>query len=158
MARPCRTQPLLSAVMRGIEGIDVVAEEVRAQRETLRVHFDAVDTKAGILLGFAGAITALTARPLGRLSTAGLVAAVSSGLLALMSFWPRRYWRTDLSQLRAKYLAAEPAFARISLLDSQIVMAERSNVTLAWKVRFLKLAMLSLALAVPLSALGATLE
>lgn len=92
-----------------------------------------MDTKAGIVLGFAGAITALSTRPTGPLSATGLAAAVSAGLLALMSFWPRRFWSTDLNRLRAKYLAAEPAFARVSLVDSQIVMAERTNVTLTWE-------------------------
>jgi hypothetical protein len=144
--------------MRGITGIDVVVDEVRAEREAQRAHFDAVDTKAGVVLGFAGAITALTSRPVDPFSASSLAAAVSSGLLALLSFWPRRYWSTDLNVLRAKYLAAEPAFARVSLVDSQIVMAERTNATLTWKVRFLKFAMVALAIAVPLSALGAALE
>jgi hypothetical protein len=145
-------------MMRGISAIEIVADEVRSERAAQLGHFDAVETKAGVLLGFAGAITALSSRPVGPFSASGLGAAVLSGLLALMSFWPRKYWRTDLEALRARYLAADPAFARIRLLDSQIVMAERSYRTLAWKVRFLKLAMVSLAAAVPLSALGTALE
>ena len=96
--------------------------------------------------------------PVALVPEAGLLAAVLAGLFAVMSFWPRKYWRTDLNALRARYLAADPAFARVSLLDSQIVMAERSYRALVWKVRFLKVAMLSLAVAVPLSALGTALE
>ena len=46
----------------------------------------------------------------------------------------------------------------MSLLDSQIVMAERTNRALTWNVRFLKVAMTSMAVAVPLSALGTALE
>lgn len=88
----------------------------------------------------------------------GLLAAALSGLLALMSFWPRKYWRTDLRSLRTKYLAAEPAFARITLLDSQILMAERTYRALTWKARFLKVAMASLAVAALMSALGTTVE
>ena len=144
--------------MRGVAGIDVVADEVHDERVALLAHFDAVDTKAGVVLGFAGAIAALSSRPTGVATGASLVAATVSGLSALMSFWPRRYWRTDLESLRAKYLSADPAFARISLLDSQIVMAGRSYGALRWKVRFLKLAMLALACAVPLAALGATVD
>jgi hypothetical protein len=144
--------------MRGVAAIDVVAEEVRAERVAQLRHFDAVDTKAGVVLGFAGAITALSVGPVALVPEAGLLAAVLAGLFAVMSFWPRKYWRTDLNALRARYLAADPAFARVSLLDSQIVMAERSYRALVWKVRFLKVAMLSLAVAVPLSALGTALE
>ena len=144
--------------MQGIASIDLVAEEVGAERAALLTHFDAVDTKAGIVLGFAGAITALSARPVGPWSGAGLLAATTSGLLALVSFWPRKYWRTDLDALRRRYLAADPAFAKIGLVDSHILMASRQYGALRWKVLFLKLAVLSLAVAVPLSALGTTLE
>jgi hypothetical protein len=144
--------------MRGIAGIDIVNDEVRAERVALLAHFDAVDTKAGVVLGFAGAITALSSRPIGIASATSLVAATVSGLSALMSFWPRRYWRTDLEALRAKFISADPAFARISLLDSQIVMAGHSYDALRWKVGFLKVAMLALAFAVPLAALGATVD
>ena len=144
--------------MQGTASIELVAVEVGTERAALLTHFDAVDTKAGVVLGFAGAIAALSARPIGPWSGAGLVAATASGLFALVSFWPRKYWRTDLDALRRKYLAAEPVFTRIGLLDSQILMATRQHGALRWKVGFLKLAMLSLAIAVPLSALGTTLE
>ncbi len=46
--------------MRGISAIDIVADEVRSERAAQLGHFDAVETKAGVLLGFAGAITALS--------------------------------------------------------------------------------------------------
>jgi hypothetical protein len=75
-----------------------------------------------------------------------------------VSFWPRKYWRTDLDALRRRDLAADPAFAKIGLVDSHILMASRQYGALRWKVLFLKLAVLSLAVAVPLSALGTTLE
>ena len=101
--------------MRGVAAIDVVADEVHSERVAELGHFDAVDTKAGVVLGFAGAITAPSGRPVGPFSAAGLFVAVLAGLLSLMSFWPRKYWRTDLNALRAKYLAADPAFARVSL-------------------------------------------
>jgi hypothetical protein len=59
----------------------------------------------------------------------------------------------------AKLAVHDPRGApRIALLDSQILMATRQYAALRWKGLFLKLAMLSLAMAVPVSALGTTVE
>ena len=93
---------------------------VLTERDHQLQHFDALDQKAGIVLGFAGALVALApARPEVLLSLAR-AAAVVSGFLCLSTFWPRRYWSTDLRPLRDKYLAAEPSFTRLRLLDTQI--------------------------------------
>jgi hypothetical protein len=62
--------------MRGVAAIDVAAEEVHAERIAQLRHFDAVDTKAGVVLGFAGAITALSTGPVALVPEAGLLAAV----------------------------------------------------------------------------------
>ena len=94
--RPCVGTSRYGRVVQGIASIDVVAGEVGSERAALLTHFDAVDTKSGVVLGFAGAIAALSARPIGPWSGAGLIAATASGILALVSFCPRKYWRTDL--------------------------------------------------------------
>lgn len=96
--------------MRGVASIDMVGGEVHAERAAQLGHFDAVDTKAGVVLGFAGAITPLSAAPSGPLTAAGAIAAVVSGLFALMSFWPRKYWRTDLRGSAAStWLRSQPS-------------------------------------------------
>lgn len=138
----------------GVRSLDVVIEEVRLERAALLTHFDAVETKAGVVLGFAGAIVALSTGAAGILAEVGRWASVLAGVLALASFWPRKFWSTDLQALRVGYLAAEPEFARLRLLDSQIVMAGRTHATLVRKVLLLKMAMATLGVAVVLSALG----
>jgi hypothetical protein len=45
--------------------LEIVAEEVKSERRMQLAHFDSLDSRAGIVLGFAGAIVALT--PSGRL-------------------------------------------------------------------------------------------
>ncbi len=40
--------------MRGVKSIDIVLDEVRRERGAQGRHFDAIDTKAGIVLAFAG--------------------------------------------------------------------------------------------------------
>ena len=47
----------------GIRSLDVVREEIRIERAAQLQHFDALDSKAGIVLGFAGAIVALAPSP-----------------------------------------------------------------------------------------------
>jgi hypothetical protein len=148
------TRSVLSYGTESVRSLEIVGREVEAERMVQLAHFDAVETKAGVVLGFPGAIVALSLRSSGILATVGRWAGVTSGLLALASFWPRKYWRADLRTLRDAYLAAEPVFTSLRLLDSQIVMVEQTHLTLARKVQFLKAAMVLLATAVFLSALS----
>ena len=113
------------AALEGIRSLEVVREEARAERDVQLKHFDSIDTKAGIVLGFAGALVALVSGRRTTLVELGRTVAVLSGFLSLWTFWPRRYWSTDLRPLREKYLAAEPEFTRLRLLDTHIEMAER---------------------------------
>jgi hypothetical protein len=75
----------------GVRSLDVISEEVRVEREAQQRYFDALDAKAGILLGFAGILIAL-ARGDGPAILAGRLVAAISGVLALAAFWPRDYW------------------------------------------------------------------
>jgi hypothetical protein len=76
------------------------------------------------------------------------------GLFALWSFWPRRYWATNLRALREFYLGAEQQFAKLKLLDTQIEMVETLRGTLHSKAQRVKGSMVTLALAVLLTAIG----
>ena len=121
-------------------------------------HFDSLDSQAGIVLGFAGALVALTPGNARGLATAGRWLAIASGFLALWTFWPRRYWSIDLRPFRDKYLSAEPSFTAIRLLDTQIDMIERMGLTLSSKAVRLKTSMLTLASAVLLVGIGLGLD
>jgi len=93
---------------------------VRRERETRLKHWDALDAKSGVMLGFAGALAALAPIDVNSFVDAGRVAAVAGALIALWAFWPRGYGATKLRAFRERYLAAEPTFARLHLTDSQI--------------------------------------
>ena len=120
-------------------------------------HFDALDMKAGIILGFAGALVALSPAD-NVLIHLGRFAAMTSGFLALGAFWPRGYWGTNTRRLREKYLASEPDFTKLNLLDTQIAMAETVRTVLLKKARLLKVAMIALATAAGLVAIGFVLD
>lgn len=133
--------------------LEEILQQVRSEREAQLRHFDALDSKAGIILGFSGALVALAQRG-DALVAVGRYAAVVSGLLALWTFWPRRFEVIELRALRNLYLGSEPAFTRVRLLDTQIAMAEKLASSLHGKARRLKLSMAALASAALLVALG----
>jgi hypothetical protein len=133
--------------------LDPILAQVGREREAQLRHFDALDTKAGVILGFAGALVALA--PSGNLIVdGGRALSVVSGLLALWTFWPRSYPVLELRNLRNLYLAAEPEFTELHLLDVQVEMAERGAISLVRKAWRLKLAMSALAIGAVLTAVG----
>jgi hypothetical protein len=131
-----------------LPSLGLVLEEARSERQAQLVHFEALDAKAGVILGFSGALVALTPYRGGMLIAAGRILAVLSGIAALGSFWPRRYSITDLRSLRDKYLAAEESFTRLKLVDATVAEAAQVRNVLIRKSLMLKGAMLALALAV----------
>jgi hypothetical protein len=146
------------AELKGIRSLEVIQSEVRAERTGQLANFDSIDTKAGILLGFAGALVALSRGSSVWPITIGRGLGALSGFLSLWTFWPRRFWNTDLRPFRDKYLAAEPAFSNLKLLDTHIEMAERMAEIIRRKATTLRLAMVALALAVLLTAVGLGLD
>jgi hypothetical protein len=140
-----------------LPSLDPILEEVRSERAGQLRHFDALDTKAGLILGFAGALVALA--PTGALLVdLGRLAAAASGIVALWTFWPRGYWSTNLLELRNLYLAAEPGFTKLNLLDTQIEMSRQLGLVLRGKATRLKLAMGILAVGALLTALGLAID
>jgi hypothetical protein len=155
---PCQYRSLeFVCVREGIGSLEPILDEVRAEREAQLRHFDALDTKAGILLGFAAALIALS--PTGPLlAHLGRVTAAISGFLSLAAFWPRGYRGTNTRRLRDKYLASDAAFTRLHLLDTQVAMAETMRPILLTKARLLKMAMVGLAMAATLTVIGFVLD
>ena len=116
-------------------------------------HFDGLDNKAGIVLGFSGVLVAI-AEGLEPLASAGRVAAGASGLLSMWAFLPRNYPVVDTRKLRDRYLRADPSFTKLHLLDTQIKMEQDASKLLHVKALRLKFAVSLLALAVLLVAAG----
>jgi hypothetical protein len=138
---------------KGIKSLDVVLEEVRIERAAQLQHFDALDAKAGVVLGFSGAVVALA--PAHHLIVGiGRLAAVIAAISALWTFMPRRFELTDVRSLRTKYLEAEPGFTKLTLMDTQISMMEATKRLLRKKAARLNFAMAFLALGVMLVAVG----
>ena len=143
---------------RRVRSITLVKEIVRDERSAQLTHFDALDTKAGVILGFAGALVALS--PSGRSILVGLgkLGALMSAFFAISTFWPRRFWNLDVRAARDEYLAVDPRFAELRILDTEILIAKLNDGTLAKRGRQLKVAMAALGIAALLVGLGTWLH
>ena len=148
LRRHLRLATVLDLMRPHLPSLELVLEEARAERHAQLVHFEALDSKAGVILGFSGALVALTPDREGLLIAAGRLLAVLSGIAALGSFWPRRYSVTDLRSLRDKYLTAEAMFTKLRLVDTTVAEAIQVRRVLIRKSLLLKSAMIALALAV----------
>jgi len=137
--------------------LSLILAQVEREREGQARYFDQLDAKAGVVLGFAGIFVALA--PSGALMVdLGRFAAAIAGLSALWAFWPRGYPAVDVRRLRDRYLAADPPFTELHLLDVQITMTERAADALARKVARLQIAMVCLVGAALLTATGLALD
>lgn len=128
---------------KGLPSIEVLLNAVERQRDQQRAHFESLDTKAGIALGFAGAIAALATDVQPVLAKVGAGASVLAAIFAVLAFRPRDLPIWDPLALR-RYLRAEPEFTQLRLLDTEIEMALRTTRLIEQKSRWLKMALVAL--------------
>ena len=134
-----------------LPSLDLVLSLLRDSREQRRAHFDALDQKAGIALGFAGVLVTLSPSVAGPWRQVGVVLAVVSGACSVAAFWPREFEVLDNPR---KYLAAQPQDAALVFVDTFQEMNERTDKTLGNKARKIKCALVLLAGAVAVLAVG----
>lgn len=137
-----------------LPSLDLLAAEARAERELAFRHADEVDAKAGIVLGFAGAIVAVSAARASVWLVPGSVTAVWAALQCLVAFRPNRHRGLDLRRLRDDYLRSDRAFTQLRILDSQVAMAEQEARVLRRNDRRLRRGLTALGMAVGLLAAG----
>ncbi|MGH2556835.1 MAG: hypothetical protein ACRDHO_14115 [Actinomycetota bacterium] len=142
---------------KGLGSLDLILTETRIERDAQLRHFEGLDSKLGILLGFSGALVAL-APTNGLVIGLGRLVAAVAGLVSLWAFWPRKFAVMDPYVLRQKYLPAEPEFTQLKILDTHVAMLQATAIILQRKARRLKWAMSVLAVAILLVALGLGLD
>lgn len=134
-----------------LPSLALVLDVLRSGRDERRGHFDALDQKAGLALGFAGVLVTLSNDIAEPWRALGVVAAVLAAGLALWSFWPRKY--EVLDNVR-DYLAAPEAQTQLVLVDTLGLMNTRTDRAMGQKARRLKAALLALSLAVLMLGVG----
>jgi hypothetical protein len=139
--------------------LPVLAEVTVRELETQERRSDALDSKAGVVVGFAGVLVPLSLANLhGNLAHVGAGFAGLAALLASGGFVPRNTPALALRQLRETYITAEETFTRLRILDTQIAMYDRSNLRLALKARLIIGSVLALAVAVILTVIAGILS
>ena len=121
-------------------------------------HAESLDTKAGVVLGFAGVLVGLGATAQAFIASnlafeIGLGAAVLAALSAAFAFLPRKYPVLQVLALR-DYLTAPETETRLSLVDVQIEMVLEAAALVKQKGQRVRGAVVLLAVAAALVVAG----
>lgn len=133
--------------------LDLLVGINQSERIAQLSHFDSLDTKAGLVLGFAGVLTAITREADSILEVLAIVAAAVAAVAAVGAFWPREYQSLDPARL-GDYAASELVFTQLTVLDTMEVMIGDTNSVLAVKARRLKVALSSLLIGIILAGIN----
>ncbi len=110
-----------------LPSLELIAREARVERDAQSRHVDAVDAKAGTVLGFSGVVIAVGVGALDAYRLPGLVAALLSAGFSAAVFRPQRYPVWDLRGFRQERLRSEAGFTALVILDTHIAMIERQR-------------------------------
>lgn len=151
-------------------GLELVSRHVESQLDLQWGHWDVIDGRLRLLLGFVGAVfvavLAFVANRAGDLATAtvGLVVAaiillMLSGLIAGLSWLPREFDRPPKPlPLRQKYLARPAHETLLAIVDTMVQAYNENQRRIDEKLGAFRYAVGLLAVAVFLMAVGAILE
>lgn len=139
-----------------MDSLDLLLNTATAERSAQLAHFDGLDAKAGVVLGFAGALIALSTGVRLGFRTPAVVGLVASALLAAAAFLPRKLPALEMSELR-RYLQADEEFTKLTLFDTTLQMISEGSGALGRKARLLKLSTVLLAMSAATLATGVVL-
>lgn len=137
-----------------LPSVGVLLAAVERHLDQQQRHFESLDAKAGVAVGFAGVIAAIGGDVEVLAAKAGVGFAVVAAVLAVLSFRPRKQPVFDPRRLR-HYLRADDGFTQLKLLDTEIKMALQASRLIEVKARFLQASLAVLVISVALLA-GAT--
>lgn len=140
-----------------LPSLELLLDLVQREREKQLAHLDALDGKAGVVLGFAGLLITLTPAVPVAFRLVGVAAGSASVAFALASFWPRRFPVLEPSALR-RYLRAEESFTQLTVHDTFEDFVNEGSDILHAKGQRLGLALSALSLAATTIALGIVVD
>jgi hypothetical protein len=110
-------------------------------------HFEGLDTKAGVILGFDGVLIALARDTPVVPRLIGVALTALSAVLAVVTFRPRKFPTLDPLALR-RYLGADPDRTRLVLYEATTDMIVEASQLLQAKARTLRWSLWALLAAV----------
>jgi hypothetical protein len=140
----------------------ILVDQVASERATMDTRAESLDTKAGLVLGFAGVLIGLGATAQASVSgnlifQVGLGVAGLSALSAAWAFLPRTWPVLDVYQLRQSYLTTPKADTQLRLLDTQIEIVKNASVILQRKGFRVRTSVICLAISALLVVVGTLL-
>ena len=144
--------------LRELASLAAVRGELDRVEESTERRTASVDTKSGLLLGVSGVLVGLGQENPGAWELISHVVAVAAGGLAVWAFWPRVGGSLNSRRLRDKYLTQPEPVTQLVVLDSRIVLLEDDERQLHAKLRRLKAALFTLAVAVTLLVIGSIVK
>jgi hypothetical protein len=141
-----------------VDPVEAITEEARIERDVEVRHFEALDVRAGVILGFAGALVALTQGSRGALSLAGRLPIALAVLFSLATFFPRGFPVTDVGELRDSYVGSDIGFTKRRILDARVKAWRETHDLLMTKSLRLTLSVVLLAAGVVILGLEAMLR
>ncbi len=136
-----------------MDSLDLLLDTVRQERTAQLSHFDALDSKAGITVGFAGGLVALSPNVSPWFRDAAVASLGLAAILAAATFFPRKLPTLDVGHLRS-YLRAEPEFTKLRLHDAQLTMVQSGSAEIRIKARLLKASVALLGIGAAILAVG----
>ncbi|MDQ3663723.1 MAG: hypothetical protein M3353_03565 [Actinomycetota bacterium] len=121
----------------GMPSIEVVLDRLLSEREAQLTHFEALDAKAGLLLGFSGVLIALVPDIPGAALVLGSCLAIAAAISALVVLWPRKFPVFEARRLRS-YLKAEVQISQLTMVDTVVDMTITASLLLERKATWLK--------------------
>lgn len=113
--------------MAELNSVDVLLGQAQVEREARGRLYEGIQTRAEVVLGFAGVVATL-ARGTSALLVTGRALAAAAGLAALWALLPRLRTDLEIRDYRDRYGAAEAGFTKVALLDGLIGAWEQLRV------------------------------
>lgn len=101
----------------------LIFDIARSTREEMRTHFEAADTKAGIILAFNGILIPLAKDIEGPSRTIGVALSGISAIVAFAAYWPKNFPIPDTVELR-NYLTWPEYQAYVEIGDTFLDIGE----------------------------------
>lgn len=132
--------------------------ELDREQESYERRAGQVDTKAGLILAAAGVIVTLRSADPVLLEVLAQVAAAVAGGLAIFAFLPRVAGTLSPLELRRRYVHQPENITKLVVLDTRLTIHADDEQQLKTKAKRLKLAIISLGVAVAFALSGSILN
>lgn len=140
------------------KSMEVVRKELDAERDLQAKVADTADSRAGVVLGFSGAVAGLAVNSKVLLAIPGAILAAAAAVVAATVLWPRPKSTIDPMYLTTHYAAQDEDKTKKEVLQRRLVDYESNKDIPRSKVRRLKAAIGMLAGAIVLVVAGVTVQ